>query len=393
MSIRLPYFQGEMMLWQHIGGPRIHVLRPAPDDVFHWLQDFACPIYQTLYAKTNECISPNSPPPVTSSEIIIDGLHRKLVKADLSLLNPDVHMGRRISSHADEQDIRFIAQRIGRIVKSLRHAYPRYVHDINAYMASEEEFSSNFDLVQSCTNSFLLFHVGTENLVLPQMPRTVRDRLQRQFANVRFVLRNLKACLDIWQKRENDRLKYYHGARKGVSFLGWVVEMANRGLADYVPGPIHQCLPRANIFKQAEIRRAGQRFAFDPTQDLVYLTDPRHPDLFVQLHPRTLPIVTVEQRIRRHYYLGLRRDAYGFVDFSTILEDREMFSREDLWVVKHSYRIYRFALEEMSKGRPEQRINIHQVVDIDYVSIGQTSSLEETSSEGDIYRRTKRERV
>ncbi|KAI0855242.1 hypothetical protein F4860DRAFT_520046 [Xylaria cubensis] len=284
MPIRLPFFPGEMMLWEHTRGPRIHVLRPAPDDVYHWLQDFACPIYQALDAETNEWISPNNPPRVTSSTIIHNVLHKKLVQANLSLLDPNVHMGRQISTHADEQEIRFIAQRIRRIVDSLRHAYLEFVNDINAYMASEEEFSGKFRQVRNCTNRFLLFHIGTEDLLLPQMPRTVRDRLQRHFANVRSALRNLRACIDFWGKQRSDRQKYYQGVRKGASFLLWVVKMANRGLAGYDPGPIQSpCLERAQIFKQAEIRRAEQTFALDPKQDLVYLTDPRHPDLFVQL--------------------------------------------------------------------------------------------------------------
>ncbi|KAI0189201.1 hypothetical protein EV127DRAFT_409091 [Xylaria flabelliformis] len=255
-------------------------------------EDFACPIYQPLDAETNERLSLQNLPRVTSFTIINNRVHKKSVKANLSLLDPDVHMGRQVSSHADEQDIQLIVQHIKRIVDSFALDYPRYVQYINACMASEEEFSGNFDQIRNGTNCFLLntpshhaqFHIETEDLLLPQMPRTVRDRLQRHFDNVRSGLKKFKACLDLWESRENDGQRYYQGARKGVSFLLWVVKMANRGLADYVPGPVRNpILPRAKAFKEAEIRRAERTFAFDPKQDLVYLTDPRHPDLFVQL--------------------------------------------------------------------------------------------------------------
>lgn len=36
----------QLKVWEKsIGRTRIHVLHPAPFDVFHWYQDFACPLY------------------------------------------------------------------------------------------------------------------------------------------------------------------------------------------------------------------------------------------------------------------------------------------------------------------------------------------------------------
>ncbi|KAI0554444.1 hypothetical protein F4679DRAFT_596413, partial [Xylaria curta] len=261
---------------------RIHILRPAPADVFHWLQDFACPIYQAIEAETNECVPPSDPASVWPYMTIRNVLHGGLVMAHLSLLDPAVLMGRQVFEEALR--IPLVAHRMNYIVMSLRDVYPKFVHDIDAGLASEEELSGKFDQVRNLAMNFILLNVETEDLLPQQTPSSVRDILLKHFDCIRFNIGNLKMCLDLWEEYVPCRHNFYQSARNSGSALRWAVKMANRGLANYaVPGPIDKYLDRANVFIEAEAQRARQIFAFDTRRDLVYLTDPRHPDLFVRL--------------------------------------------------------------------------------------------------------------
>ncbi|KAI1756343.1 hypothetical protein F4782DRAFT_550184 [Xylaria castorea] len=276
--LRLPA-EFQQMAWEHIVGPRIHVLRPAPADVFHWLQDFACPIYQALDAETNEDVTLRIPPS-TIARIVRSW---KLVKGNLSLLHPSLHMGREIpSTDADVLYIKYVAERMGRVVTALT-GYPELVNAINLYLVSEEKLSSNLLRARNCTVSFAAHNVEIEDL-LPQLPGTVHDGLQGHLDNVKLGLGSLKDSLDLYEADAHNKQQHYQVARRNGRHLYFVVELANRGLANYAnPGLIDRYLLRAAVFRQAEVQRAGQRFGIAPTRDLLYLTDPQHPDLFVRL--------------------------------------------------------------------------------------------------------------
>ncbi|KAJ2985954.1 hypothetical protein NUW58_g5263 [Xylaria curta] len=99
------HFPPELQLevWrQVVGPPQIHILRPAPADVFHWVQDFACPIYQAIYAGTNKPVEGDPSKrdsPLFACKAANDALKDKLMKVDLSIFGP----GRQVGSYTPSQ--------------------------------------------------------------------------------------------------------------------------------------------------------------------------------------------------------------------------------------------------------------------------------------------------
>ncbi|GAW26589.1 hypothetical protein SAMD00023353_3800980 [Rosellinia necatrix] len=78
------------------------------------------------------------------------------------------------------------------------------------------------------------------------------------------------------------------------------------------PGSFDCLLPRAAEFRRDEARRAKQRFTISPDEDLVYIADPRHPELFAQL-------------IQCPWFEEIERVAILILDFSVLMNwpDRE----------------------------------------------------------------------
>ncbi|RYC54219.1 hypothetical protein CHU98_g11987 [Xylaria longipes] len=259
----------QQKIWEYASGSLIHVLRPAPADIFHWAQDFACPIYQAIDAGTNkplEDVPLNCPAPISSCTFARNVLRQKLMDADLSLFDPDVlQLGGDIpSKFAEKAYITNALQRTKRMIQIFT------------------EHSLFADII-----NILLCNAELEVLLIRPLPGTVLYRFQWHATNVRRCLRRLRHYLEFYEAEEakaHEKQKHYEAAHRYGLQLEQDVKRANRGLANYaMPGWIDPYLPRVATFRQAEAQRARQKFAIAPKQDLVYLTDPQHPELFVRL--------------------------------------------------------------------------------------------------------------
>ncbi|RYC54224.1 hypothetical protein CHU98_g11986 [Xylaria longipes] len=105
-------------------------------------------------------------------------------------------------------------------------------------------------------------------------------------------------------------------------------------------------------------------------------------EIMLVVRPAKCPFNLPTHNPGRQQLLGLQRDVYGFVDYKTVRGVWDMFSETDLRTADRSYIYYALTLDEIFSNGLERGIKIHQVVDIDYESIGQTN----IEGENTIYR-------
>ncbi|KAI0438869.1 hypothetical protein F4803DRAFT_73788 [Xylaria telfairii] len=148
---RLPV-ELQVKIWNEtIGRPRIHVLRPAPADIFHWNQDFACPIYQAIDMTTNKPLEEDPLgrlKPILTCTFAHEVLCRNLVKGDLSLFRPGVQAGSNIPLTPEAQASIATANAWAHLVEA-KYAYFRLVvESFNRDLTSERRLAMRIDSTQ-----------------------------------------------------------------------------------------------------------------------------------------------------------------------------------------------------------------------------------------------------
>ncbi|KAI0811493.1 hypothetical protein GGR55DRAFT_678314 [Xylaria sp. FL0064] len=200
-------------------------------------------------------------------------------------------------------------------------------------------------------------------------------------------------------------------------------------------------------FRQIEAQRAKQRFLVAPDRDLVYVTDPRHPALFLQLWKspwckevqylallvcdcmtetdwlgvnlwkmvgdlwqpnepgpfdesklKEITLVAKPSMCALNYtrenVMLLEHNIYGFMNYTTYeaLRDVEsfplLFEVWDRHIVDETFDSVREQLEPLLPERLRRRVNFNYVIDIDCINIGMTDIV----GEGTDYTRTFRGR-
>ncbi|KAI1308269.1 hypothetical protein F5Y03DRAFT_96075 [Xylaria venustula] len=182
----------------------------------------------------------------------------------------------------------------------------------------------------------------------------------------------------------------------------------------------------AGRFGRCERERANQTFIIAPNQDLVYITDPRHPEVFLrlwdsrwcekvqrlalvvcdcrtgaewlgfdlpskvqQLWPgapglfretklkEILLVVRPRQIPKDHAYSDLQellllRDRFGFVNYRELRDDASVFTQRDVNVVDSNFTIFQDQLQRMLPEHSRNEVKFSRVVDIDCNSLGMT---------------------
>ncbi|KAI0102763.1 hypothetical protein GGR51DRAFT_278619 [Nemania sp. FL0031] len=281
-------------------------------------------------------------------------------------------------------------------------------------------------------------HAGT-------LPHSVHSSIVMHCTAIRDRLRAVTQSLDNYEayiNSESDRTRYRNEAEEHVKELKMVVTRAQRGLPDYcVPGCINSLIPRAREFRRIEGDRARQVFAVAVERDLVYVADPRHPDMFIRLwdndwmkNVRHLAILVVDCKVKLEWYnsdivervtkmwprrpalftgsklkeivlvvrpslnphempqlsphcqslLAHPRDAWGFVDYEQVRKDTDLFSDLDTLVIKENFEFYERELKKLFPHNLHGKVDFRFSVDLDCVSIGAT----DIEGAGSIYKRS-----
>jgi hypothetical protein len=263
----------------------------------------------------------------------------------------------------------------------------------------------------------------------------------RGLAGIHHALTSYRENLHSATVREQHRI----AGRKQVMVLQTDVERARRGTEYYaMPGCTHALLLGALVFERKENVRAKQGFAVAVDRDLVYVTDPRHCDLFLRLwggawckKVQYLAILVVDCKVQMEWYnsniaararhmwpfqghlfaeselkeitlvvrpavnphklpdedhyrrdrlLAHPRDVYGFVDYQRLRGDPDVFSTIDSLIIRQNFKRYRTDLRKMMPDEMKQKITIRFAVDLDCESIGMTN----VEGEGAVYKRSQR---
>ncbi|TGJ78585.1 hypothetical protein E0Z10_g10178 [Xylaria hypoxylon] len=236
-----------------------------------------------------------------------------------------------------------------------------------------------------------------------------------------------------------DEEEHRLGLKHEKTDLSDYLERANRALVGFaLPGSIDSLLSDTNGFRRGEAQKARQCFVMVPDQDLVYVADPLHPELSLQLWKSTwckkvqrlailicdcstgvewygadLPDKAKElwpdgpalfeetelkeimlvvrprvnpRRVGCESSLSLPRDSYGFVGYGTAGLGSCMFSSMDKDFIDEMFKACEYQLESMFPRNLGREIKISRVVDIDCESVGLTN----LEGGGSIYQRSRR---
>ncbi|KAI0430668.1 hypothetical protein F5Y09DRAFT_306923 [Xylaria sp. FL1042] len=116
------------------------------------------------------------------------------------------------------------------------------------------------------------------------LPSSVRDRMRVYYSLIEVSLCGLSARLRYYKQCSNEERRSQNELIvEDRDTIRYISDRTSRGEQSYMTPPLGRCSSDIVAFRREEAQRARQRFLVAPDRDLVYVTDPRHPRLFLQL--------------------------------------------------------------------------------------------------------------
>ncbi|KAI0399819.1 hypothetical protein F4802DRAFT_620776 [Xylaria palmicola] len=277
-----PRFPAELQLevWeQSLGPPRIHMLLPAPETCYHWLQDFACPVHQVIDPTTGAEVKERPLERFTAAsacKIAHDVIAPKSLRVTLSHFDPRIQPGSLIPTQP-EDEIYF------RDVMIYLHGL---AHDLNDVAQVFRLIFSFGDFVPTIlvdsTDAWRLL-LQTYETAIPPNPESVSAKVRVSIAAIQAGIEDFRRALDQWLETPNGAGVFASTEEPMMRLHDEVDAFVDALTGHLVPPPVDSFLLRAPEFRQGETQRAMQSFVIAADRDLVYISDAQHYDLFLRL--------------------------------------------------------------------------------------------------------------
>ncbi|KAI0972326.1 hypothetical protein F4678DRAFT_460553 [Xylaria arbuscula] len=359
---------------------------------------------------------------------------RSLVKADLSCFHPAIFL---LMTTIGSQRCQKAVQAAQDVMQCLTSLEP-FVQDLTVVtsvpMESGQLLGSLGRLKETCRALSIRFLNSKSSVML--LPYSIRLRVEMRFEGILQVLGDLLVHLDEY----GDGLPFDSADQERLRYVKVVTDRNQlRVNSDLATRSLTCCLTPAMEFRgnwntvqvaafgQKERKGAEQSFIIAPDQDLIYVTDARHPELFLRLYRslwcrevqrlalvvcdcRTgadwlsfdvakkarllwpgepvfrltkLKEIMLVARPRRHptqytpsdlqQSASQPRDAFGFVDYEAVRDNASAFTQEDVTVVDQTFDIFQDQLQKMLRQASRYTvIKFSRVVDIACNSLGMT---------------------